>query len=416
MQLDIKFLLFLCGTLSACLLTQTAVCAERPLVVIQKMLGEARVTRDNNTVMGKAKMILQKGDRISVGKRSSVIIRFADGSEHTLLQNSDVIVQDVLSVDDGSEFNLVSTLKMLRGKVRYYFKPRQSRKHSRVKTHNATLGVRGTKFFVDNQDEVNTHVVVFSGEVEATSELAQDGANRTVSVRPGEYSRISGEQVPTEPLVLSAAQLDSVLTGEDPESTSFAEETLAESGEDSDHIAEAELHLRIATAADFVYNPNDNHEEPGGGLGLQVRFFPLGESHFVSFGLQASVSSFEENADTEVFRVGATLGASLISSGFDWLSMRIQVGVGVTRLQNLSNQETNSSELSPDAPRPQPVSNTQFQTWEKNENLAYVEPAFHFRIPAQTAFAGILGLSAPRVINPENYKTVELTLGLVAAF
>lgn len=96
------------------------------------------------------------GDIISaIGKDSSVQIVFEDGSQ-SLLRNGQIIINEEI----GEEKTLLSLVRGI------YFSQKQKNKSTlEIKTKNAVLGVRGTKFYVDESPK-ETYLCVCEGAVE----------------------------------------------------------------------------------------------------------------------------------------------------------------------------------------------------------------------------------------------------------
>jgi hypothetical protein len=89
---------------------------------------------------------------------------------------------DKLGVSDGKiiieEFNKKqSVFSLIRGRIFNYAKPGLKRK-LKIKSRNVALGVRGTKYMVD-ESKKETYVCVCEGEVEATK------GGRTSSIKAG---------------------------------------------------------------------------------------------------------------------------------------------------------------------------------------------------------------------------------------
>ena len=106
-------------------------------------------------------VILNDGDKVTaIGKKSYIQISYEDKSSY-LIKNGEMILEKI-----ESEESIVSLLK---GKFFHYKKPGSKRKFL-LKTKNATMGVRGTKYMVE-ATEFYDYLCVCEGEVEAKRNL-----------------------------------------------------------------------------------------------------------------------------------------------------------------------------------------------------------------------------------------------------
>jgi hypothetical protein len=387
------------GTAMAGKTNQVAQADERrgqPVVVIQKMLGTGTVVRLGKSVPAQPKLVLQVGDTVTTAANSSIVITFADGSAHTLLQNSSVTIEDVVSFSENDGFSFSAALKMARGKARFYFKPRESRRHSSVRTHNATLGVRGTRFLVDNMDLQSTHVVVFSGQVAAANNREPE---KTVPINPGQYGRIRGTETPEQPRMLTERQLASVLGEEDTNPDFFEEDPEHDVSED-DHQPTFELGagVRAALASDFPQtNLHDNEEVGGGPAFLTTWLTPLAGT---TIGLSFAALEFD-HSNLRTVTLGAHLGFR--RTPFRWLAWGASVGLALRRLEPLEPERPAES-AEPSKPQ-----------WDPDQDWAVVEGSLFARLPASSLVGVLISLHTPRMIHPERWTTVEAMLGLTLA-
>ena len=379
----------------------------RALITIKKMIGSATVKRGDKEVAAKPKLILKVGDIITTSPKGLLVIVFADGSEHTVLQNTTIKVQDVVVVEDSESLNLVSALKMVRGRARFFFKPRESRRNSKVKTHNSTLGVRGTSFLVDNKNLQDTHVVVFKGEVSAQNN-ARPGAE--VSISSGQYSRVAGAQAPTTPKALTSAQLATVLN-EESSSESFYEQEETETEQDKEPEQRVEppgmeitLWAQIATAADYIYSESENEE--GSGFGGRFLWRPgLGGT---SLHIGFDRASFNE-ANLRTLSLGVGLGYSFLFG--QWFAFEPFLGGGIRRLENQENLDIPPLEGLGVVPEGAP----QLKRWDEDQIYGFFQYGAWLRIPSTSTLGFNMGFVAPRMILPEEYKAVLIRAGLSLA-
>lgn len=103
------------------------------------------------------KTILKEGDKITaIGKKSFIQIGYEDKSSY-LIKNGEMVLEKVEENE--------SIISLLKGKFFHYKKPGLKRKFL-LKTKNATMGVRGTKYMVE-ATEFYDYLCVCEGEVEA---------------------------------------------------------------------------------------------------------------------------------------------------------------------------------------------------------------------------------------------------------
>ncbi len=115
-------------------------------------------------------IILNQGKVLRVsGKKSFAIVQFDDGSK-SILKDGEMIIQE-------STFKKTK-LSLLNGLLSLVINPERKTNFT-VTTKNATLGVRGTKFMVQDSAQ-ETYLCVCEGEVEASNRLGR------VSVKRGE--------------------------------------------------------------------------------------------------------------------------------------------------------------------------------------------------------------------------------------
>lgn len=403
--------------IASCFQTPLAQAADgqgKPIIIILKMIGRGSVKRGNTRVEAQPKLILQVGDTVTTEKNSSMVIQFADGSSHTLLQNSIITLEDIVSYSSNEGFSFSAALKMARGKARFFFKPREARRHSSVRTHNATLGVRGTRFLVDNQDLQNTHVVVFSGEVAAAN---NQNPNQSVSVKPGQYSRIAAGGPPSAPRTLSDQQLATVL-GENDTKSSFYEQEAANAEKQDERILSAEIGagLRAALYADHLRHEGTKNDEAGGGPAFFANWLLPNSS--VTLGLSLAALEYE-SAQLRTVTLGAHIG--LRRAPLNWLAWGASVGAGLRKLEPIENENQRhtaerDSEFSSSKDGSANGSRKDYETrlpeWDPDQDWAVIEGSIFIRVPSSSLFGCSISLHVPRMIHPEQLTTVEAFLGL----
>lgn len=130
----------------------------------------------NNEKISDFLTLEQGGVLRASGKKSFVIVKFKDGSK-SILKDGEITIQ---------ESKMKSTkINLLKGLLSSVIDPKKKTKFL-VKTKSGTLGVRGTKFLVQESD-LETYLCVCEGEVEASNKFAK------VSVNPGEDVHLSLE-------------------------------------------------------------------------------------------------------------------------------------------------------------------------------------------------------------------------------
>jgi len=144
------------------------------LVTTNLFAKEAKIVRLKGevTVSGK---VVKLGDNIkegaevvASGKSSFVQLKFADGSM--------ILLKDgVLKIERPQSKNS-NSIKFMKG-VMFVFKNNQSKNKFTVKTKNAAMGVRGTKFYVMESDQ-DSYLCVCHGTVEVTNTKGSININK----------------------------------------------------------------------------------------------------------------------------------------------------------------------------------------------------------------------------------------------
>ncbi len=114
----------------------------------------------NNIEAVKGQMI-KTGDTIeAVGGKSFALVHYEDGSRF-------MIKKGLLVINELDEKKNKNNLSLIRGIIFSYVKPNSSNKLS-IKTKDASMGVRGTKFWLEADDK-KTYLCVCDGAVEVTN-------------------------------------------------------------------------------------------------------------------------------------------------------------------------------------------------------------------------------------------------------
>lgn len=121
---------------------------------------------------------IKEGETVTTGKNERIIIAFSDGS--------------TVQIEANSSFKLIGKdeAKTLKGKFQFFFtKLVQGRKYT-IRTSNATVSIRGTKFSVNTRKNKTT-VQVTEGVV-AVSDAKQ---KKTINVNAGYQISVNGKKV-----------------------------------------------------------------------------------------------------------------------------------------------------------------------------------------------------------------------------
>tara|TARA_Y100000782_G_scaffold115477_1_gene158960 strand:+ start:23526 stop:25199 length:1674 start_codon:yes stop_codon:yes gene_type:complete len=139
------------------------------------------------------------GDHLETGAQSSVLIRFADGSEIVVLQNSKVNFNHLKKY--GETGMVDSRIRLMSGDVETKAKTQKgSASRFEIHTPAAISAVRGTHFRTSYQAEKHSsHIEVLEGGV------AVKGANRTRLVRSGYGTQVAQNKAPLKPQKLLPA-------------------------------------------------------------------------------------------------------------------------------------------------------------------------------------------------------------------
>ncbi|MBB1487216.1 FecR domain-containing protein [Oceanospirillum sediminis] len=159
------------------------------------MTGDVRVQRKDSNGSAALKMNdrLVLGDRLSTGDDSSITIRFADTSELTLLQNSELIFDQLSLFGDSGMVD--SKLRLSQGSAEARVKPRMdARARFEIHTPSAISAVRGTEFrSVYQEGSAAARVEVLTGGVA----VAAEGVSQLVPAGFG--TRVKQGEAPVQP-------------------------------------------------------------------------------------------------------------------------------------------------------------------------------------------------------------------------
>jgi len=153
---------------------------------LQNMLGRVQVVQKTNgeTVQGRIGLLLRAGDTIITADDSRATIKFRDGSEIRLFQNTRFVLQaakESVGNDRSFKFDLFLKAGSLWG---LFVKQRQTAKLS---TPTATIGIKGTSLRITEHDN-KARVALTEGLIEVANE------RKTIDLVPGkritDFSRV----------------------------------------------------------------------------------------------------------------------------------------------------------------------------------------------------------------------------------
>lgn len=184
-----------------------------PVAQLASAMGKVFILRSGEKLSSAKGMKLYASDQIVTGPNSVAKIVFADGSNFVVLQEGSVEVEAYWTEAHGTKTAINSMFNLVRGKARFFFKPREGGHEGYVKTANAIMGVRGTAFFVDsgnggsNKDgskKEKTELIVLSGVVAVHNPQKPEAE---VMVKANEATTIASEAPPAPPALANTAEI-----------------------------------------------------------------------------------------------------------------------------------------------------------------------------------------------------------------
>lgn len=161
--------------------TSAAIAAE-PAGIINKSIGEVKITRNGKDLKGDVKFELAEKDVIATGKDSFVEVKMADKSTLRLGGESKIMI-NIAKVDKDKNNTEVELFNgQVRAKVRHL---RRAEDSFKVKTPTAVVAVRGTHFVAGVQK-----VWVISGKVLLATAVNQVMLNSNQTATVGADGRI----------------------------------------------------------------------------------------------------------------------------------------------------------------------------------------------------------------------------------
>ena len=170
--------------------------------VITEVVGVVEVTKSGGSKSYRAfaGMTLNQGDQIETGEGAKAVLQLADtNDEITIGQNSRLYISELLEQDGGKKSKLKTFAGSLWSKVRTLV---GAEDEFEVETPTATMGVRGTHFFVGIHAETGDPVFFTGSGLVAVKPVGSDDEILTF---PGESATFFGNQA-----VASAVDLSEV--------------------------------------------------------------------------------------------------------------------------------------------------------------------------------------------------------------
>lgn len=168
------------------------------LIILQTTVSAATLknikgTITVNSIRTEKERKVSEGDIIfAIGKGSSVQIFFEDGSR-SLLRNGQIIISE-----EKKDKN--TTVSLIRG-VFFTHKAKSPTKFD-VKTKFASMGVRGTKFYID-QSEKETYLCVCEGKVEISNEISKEEVEKNEDAHVSKRNKIEATQANNDMLSMA---------------------------------------------------------------------------------------------------------------------------------------------------------------------------------------------------------------------
>jgi hypothetical protein len=192
------------------------------------MNGRVFILRNGEKITGAKGIQLFASDQLITGANSVAKIVFADGSNFIVMQEGSIEIEDYWMEAKGRKTTLKSSLNVVRGKARFFFKPREGGVDATVKTANATMGIRGTVLFVDHPSRESTNIVVVDGSVAVRNAQKPE---KEILVKSKESTSVLAEAPPEKPKEVPAEVITTLVaqaqTPSDPFPDGQAPETLS---------------------------------------------------------------------------------------------------------------------------------------------------------------------------------------------
>lgn len=208
-----KTLKLILGLSAAVLLSTVAMAETVGTLTMESGMIKLRRNRMDTLYMDPGLQLpVENGDEIQTGLKTRAIIRMAAQPDTVELFSSTFFTVKAVTAEK-------TELLMPAGKARFQVerpqKPlRKKRRRFRLRTANAVIGVKGTRFVVGVLNG-NTNVLTLSGIVSLSSIAVPDVE---VVVRPNQASKIQANQQPTAPVTVAPDLQERIISSESAES------------------------------------------------------------------------------------------------------------------------------------------------------------------------------------------------------
>ena len=161
----------------------------KPILLMIGNGGTSKVVDANGKLVSAPGAVLEPGSLIETGTRSAVQLKYPDGSKISVGSNSQIVTEKGEGGVQEVSFNF--------GRIHALITKQKSNEvHFKVKTRAATMGVRGTQFFIDAAPTGKAVTRVINGTVEVAKDnqalMAGKGQlvtqNEMVEVEDGKIS------------------------------------------------------------------------------------------------------------------------------------------------------------------------------------------------------------------------------------
>ena len=158
--------------------------------LLSKLKGEVKI----NGVVAKEGQKVQTGEEISaLGKTSSVQLTYEDGSR-SLLRNGKMKIA-------GDSSDKETIIELAQGIL--FASKNKSQKSFSVKTKSASMGVRGTKFYVEEKAD-ETYLCVCEGSVEIKNAISSQLVNKNEDAHVKENTEF--KKTPANDMMMTMAK------------------------------------------------------------------------------------------------------------------------------------------------------------------------------------------------------------------
>jgi hypothetical protein len=164
---------------------------------LEAVFGRVVVKRGGKNIACAVGTELFATDTLKVEGSGTAMLRFTDGSSVVAAENSELNVARYSAMARGKTRSASMLLDVLKGKLRFFFK----KTDATVRTSNATIGVRGTTFFIDAQG-ASTQVVMVEGRVAVANLTAPE---KVIEVGANQLTRVLEHAAPDVPVKVPPA-------------------------------------------------------------------------------------------------------------------------------------------------------------------------------------------------------------------